>query len=142
MIRRPPRSTRTDTLVPYTTLFRSYGAQVPIALDAAVAAEDEGVSIEVVDLRWISPVDYRTVTASVRKTGRAVVTHEAAREAGVGAELVASITERCFDYLEAAPQRVTGHDIPYPPAKLERQDRQRTRLNSSHYCASRMPSSA
>lgn len=98
----------------------TYGAQVPVALDAAIAAEDEGISIEVVDLRSISPVDYRTVTASVRKTGRAVVTHEAAREAGVGAELVASITERCFDYLEAAPQRVTGHDIPYPPAKLER----------------------
>ncbi|MCK6065174.1 MULTISPECIES: alpha-ketoacid dehydrogenase subunit beta [Microbacterium] len=97
----------------------TYGAQVPVALDAAVAAEEEGVSIEVVDLRSISPVDYRTVTASVRKTGRAVVTHEAAREAGVGAEIVASIAERCFEYLEAAPQRVTGHDIPYPPAKLE-----------------------
>ncbi|QEW02986.1 alpha-ketoacid dehydrogenase subunit beta [Microbacterium lushaniae] len=97
----------------------TYGAQVAIALDAAVAAEDEGVSIEVIDLRSISPVDYRTVTASVRKTGRAIVTHEAAREAGVGAEIVASIAERCFEYLEAAPQRVTGHDIPYPPAKLE-----------------------
>ncbi len=97
----------------------TYGAQVPVALDAAVAAEEEGVSIEVIDLRSISPVDYRTVTASVRKTGRAVVTHEAAREAGVGAEIVASIAERCFEYLEAAPQRVTGHDIPYPPAKLE-----------------------
>ncbi|KAA9147832.1 alpha-ketoacid dehydrogenase subunit beta [Microbacterium lushaniae] len=97
----------------------TYGAQVPIALDAAVAAEDEGVSLEVIDLRSISPVDYRTVTASVRKTGRAIVTHEAAREAGVGAEIVASIAERCFEYLEAAPQRVTGHDIPYPPAKLE-----------------------
>jgi pyruvate dehydrogenase E1 component beta subunit len=76
--------------------------------------------MEVIDLRSISPVDYRTVTASVRKTGRVVVTHEAAREAGVGAELVASVTERCFHYLEAPPQRVTGHDIPYPPAKLEK----------------------
>ena len=56
----------------------------------------------------------------MRKTGRVVVTHEAAREAGVGAELIASVTERCFHYLEAAPQRVTGHDIPYPPAKLEK----------------------
>ena len=98
----------------------AYGALVSTALDAAIAAEDEGVSIEVIDLRSISPVDYRTVTASVRKTGRVVVTHEAAREAGVGAELVASITERCFEYLEAAPARVTGHDIPYPPAKLEK----------------------
>ena len=98
----------------------TYGSQVMTALDAAAAAEDEGVSIEVIDLRSISPVDYATVTASVRKTGRVVVTHEAAREAGVGAELIASITEKCFHYLEAAPLRVTGHDIPYPPAKLEK----------------------
>ncbi|MGP3534902.1 alpha-ketoacid dehydrogenase subunit beta [Microbacterium sp. RD1] len=98
----------------------TYGAQVGTALDAATAAEDEGVSIEVIDLRSLSPVDYRTVAASVRKTGRAIVTHEAAREAGVGAEIVASIAERCFEYLEAAPVRVTGHDVPYPPAKLER----------------------
>ncbi|MBN9186784.1 MAG: alpha-ketoacid dehydrogenase subunit beta [Microbacterium sp.] len=98
----------------------TYGAQVVTALDAAMAAEDEGVSIEVIDLRSLSPVDYKTVTASVRKTGRVVVTHEAAREAGVGAELVASVTERCFNYLESAPVRVTGHDIPYPPAKLEK----------------------
>jgi 2-oxoisovalerate dehydrogenase E1 component beta subunit len=98
----------------------TYGAQVPVALDAATAAEDDGISIEVIDLRSISPVDYRTVTASVRKTGRVVVTHEAAREAGVAAELVAAVTERCFPYLEAAPVRVTGHDIPYPPAKLEK----------------------
>ncbi|KAA9110819.1 alpha-ketoacid dehydrogenase subunit beta [Microbacterium rhizomatis] len=98
----------------------TYGAQVTTALDAAIAAEDDGVSIEVIDLRSLSPVDYRTVTSSVRKTGRVVVTHEAAREAGVGAEIVASVTERCFEYLESAPVRVTGHDIPYPPAKLEK----------------------
>ena len=98
----------------------TYGAQVTTAMDAAVAAEDEGVSIEVIDLRSLSPVDYRTVAASVRKTGRIVVTHEAGGEAGVGAEIVASVTEQCFHYLEAPPQRVTGHDIPYPPAKLEK----------------------
>ncbi len=98
----------------------AYGAQVSTATDAAIAAEDEGISIEVIDLRSLSPVDYRTVTASVRKTGRVVVTHEAAREAGVGAELVASITERCFHHLESPPLRVTGHDIPYPPARLEK----------------------
>jgi len=98
----------------------TYGSQVATALDAATAAEDEGVSIEVVDLRSLSPVDYRTVTASVRKTGRVVVTHEAAREAGLGAELIASVTERCFNFLESAPVRVTGWDIPYPPAKLEK----------------------
>jgi len=98
----------------------TYGSQVATALDAATAAEDEGVSIEVVDLRSLSPVDYRTVTASVRKTGRVVVTHEAAREAGLGAELIASVAERCFNFLESAPVRVTGWDIPYPPAKLEK----------------------
>lgn len=98
----------------------TYGAQVATAMDAAVAAEDEGISIEVIDLRSLSPVDYRTVGASVRKTGRLVVTHEAGGEAGVGAEIVASVTEQCFHYLEAPPQRVTGHDIPYPPAKLEK----------------------
>ncbi len=98
----------------------TYGAQVTTALDAAIAAEDDGISIEVIDLRSLSPVDYDTVTASVRKTGRVVVTHEAAREAGVGAELIASVTEKCFHYLESAPLRVTGHDIPYPPAKLEK----------------------
>ena len=98
----------------------AYGAQVTTALDAAMAAEDDGISIEVIDLRSLSPVDYRTLSASVRKTGRMVVTHEAGGEAGVGAELIASITEQCFHHLEAAPVRVTGHDIPYPPAKLEK----------------------
>jgi len=98
----------------------AYGAQVMTALDAATAAEDDGISLEVIDLRSLSPVDYRTVVASVRKTGRVVVTHEAAREAGLGAELIASITEKCFHHLESAPVRVTGHDIPYPPAKLEK----------------------
>lgn len=98
----------------------TYGAQVTTALDAAIAAEDDGISIEVIDLRALSPVDYRTIAASVRKTGRLVVTHEAGGEAGVGAEIIASVTEQCFHHLEAAPQRVTGHDIPYPPAKLER----------------------
>ncbi len=90
------------------------------ALDAAAAAEDEGISIEVIDARSLSPVDYRTLAASVRKTGRLVVTHEAGGEAGVAAEIITSLTEQCFHYLEAAPQRVTGHDIPYPPAKLEK----------------------
>lgn len=98
----------------------AYGAMVRTAVDAAEAAEAEGISIEVIDLRSLSPVDYRTLEASVRKTGRVVIAHEAAREAGVGAEVIASLTERCFHYLEAPPVRVTGHDIPYPPAKLEK----------------------
>ena len=98
----------------------TYGALVRTALDAALAAEDEGISLEVIDLRSLSPVDYTTVAASVRKTGRVVVAHEAARQAGLGAEIVASITERCFHHLEAPPERVTGQDIPYPPSKLEK----------------------
>ncbi|WP_372967286.1 alpha-ketoacid dehydrogenase subunit beta [Microbacterium sp.] len=98
----------------------TYGAMVSTALQAAEAAQDEGTSLEVIDLRSLSPVDYDTVAASVRKTGRVVVAHEASREAGVAAEVIASITERCFEYLESAPLRVTGHDVPYPPAKLEK----------------------
>jgi 2-oxoisovalerate dehydrogenase E1 component beta subunit len=97
----------------------TYGGLVQLATDAALAASDEGVSVEVVDLRSLSPLDLDTVAASVRKTGRLVVTHEAALSGGLGAEISASITERCFYHLEHAPVRITGHDIPYPPAKLE-----------------------
>ncbi|WP_142062950.1 alpha-ketoacid dehydrogenase subunit beta [Pseudarthrobacter sp. B4EP4b] len=97
----------------------AYGPLVKTARDAATAAADEGISIEVIDLRSLAPVDYGTVVASVRKTGRLVVTHEAGQSGGVGAEVAASITERCFYYLEAAPVRVTGFDIPYPYSKLE-----------------------
>ncbi|HUG50113.1 MAG TPA: alpha-ketoacid dehydrogenase subunit beta [Terrimesophilobacter sp.] len=97
----------------------AYGPLVTTARDAALAAEDDGVSIEVIDLRSLSPVDFRTVAASVRKTGRLVISHEAQQFGGLGAEIAASITERCFNYLEAAPARVTGFDVPYPPAKLE-----------------------
>ena len=97
----------------------TYGGLVQMASDAALAAEDEGISVEVVDLRSLSPLDLDTVAASVRKTGRLVVTHEAALSGGLGAEISASITERCFYHLEHAPVRITGHDIPYPPARLE-----------------------
>ncbi|MDJ0317777.1 MULTISPECIES: alpha-ketoacid dehydrogenase subunit beta [Arthrobacter] len=98
----------------------SYGPLVKTAVDAARAAAGEGISIEVIDLRSLSPVDYATVQESVQRTGRLVITHEAARTLGIGAELAASITERCFNYLESAPVRVTGFDIPYPPSKLEK----------------------
>ena len=97
----------------------AYGPLVKTALDVAVAAGDEGVSVEVIDLRSLSPVDYPVVEASVRKTGRLVITHEAGQNGGLGAEIAASITERCFHYLEHAPVRVTGFDIPYPYSKLE-----------------------
>lgn len=98
----------------------AFGGMTAVALDAATAAADEGVSAEVLDLRSLSPIDYDTVTASVRKTGRIVIVHEGPREAGLASEIAAVVTERCFHFLEAAPVRVTGHDIPYPPAKLER----------------------
>jgi pyruvate dehydrogenase E1 component beta subunit len=98
----------------------TFGGLVGVALDAAVAAEDEGVSIEVVDLRSLSPIDYDTVTASVRRTGRVVIAQEGPREAGLASEVAAVLTERCFAFLEHAPVRVTGHDVPYPPAKLEK----------------------
>jgi pyruvate dehydrogenase E1 component beta subunit len=97
----------------------AYGGMVQTARDAAAAAREEGVSIEVIDLRSLSPVDYPVIERSVRKTGRLVVTHEAALSGGLGAELAASVTERCFEFLETAPVRVTGHDIPFPPAKVE-----------------------
>lgn len=98
----------------------TWGGLVGVALDAAVAAEDEGVSLEVVDLRSLSPVDYDTVTASVRRTGRVVIVQEGPREAGLSSELAAVLTERCFEFLVSAPVRVTGHDVPYPPARMER----------------------
>ena len=98
----------------------AYGPLVMTALDAATAASDEGISVEVIDLRSLSPIDYDAVEASVRKTGRLVITHEAAQSGGLGAEIAASITERCFDFLEHAPVRVTGFDVPYPPARLEK----------------------
>ncbi|MGE3194304.1 MAG: alpha-ketoacid dehydrogenase subunit beta [Microbacteriaceae bacterium] len=98
----------------------TFGGLVQVAQDAAAAAEDEGVAIEVIDLRSLSPIDYETVTASVRKTGRVVIAHEGPREAGLASEIAANLTERCFHYLEASPVRVTGHDIPYPASKLEK----------------------
>jgi pyruvate dehydrogenase E1 component beta subunit len=97
----------------------AYGPLVATALDAATAASDEGISLEVIDLRSLSPVDFDTVEASVKKTGRLVITHEAQQFGGLGAELAASITDRCFLHLEAPPARVTGFDVPYPAARLE-----------------------
>jgi 2-oxoisovalerate dehydrogenase E1 component beta subunit len=97
----------------------AYGPLVKTARDAATAAADEGVSVEVIDLRSLAPVDFATVEASVRKTGRLVITHEAGQSGGLGAEVAASITERCFYHLEAAPVRVTGFDVPYPYSKVE-----------------------
>ncbi|WP_409491996.1 alpha-ketoacid dehydrogenase subunit beta [Amycolatopsis sp. cmx-11-12] len=98
----------------------AYGPMVATALETAEAATAEGWDVEVVDLRSLNPFDDETVTASVRRTGRAVVVHEAAGFGGYGAEVVARITEQCFHQLHAPVLRVTGLDIPYPPPKLER----------------------
>jgi 2-oxoisovalerate dehydrogenase E1 component beta subunit len=97
----------------------TYGGTLPTALEAAAAAADEGRSVEVIDLRSLSPFDDQTVTASVRRTGRAIVVHEASRFCGYGAEVAARVSEQCFHYLEAPVLRVAGLDIPYPPPHLE-----------------------
>jgi 2-oxoisovalerate dehydrogenase E1 component beta subunit len=97
----------------------AYGPSVPVALAAAEAAAQDGISLEVVDLRTIVPFDDETVVASVRRTGRCVVVQEAQGFAGVGAEIAARVQERCFHSLAAPVLRVSGFDIPYPPPKLE-----------------------
>jgi len=97
----------------------TYGPMVRTCLDAAAAAEAEGRSLEVIDLRSLSPIDDATVFASVRRTGRAVVVHEAVRTLGMGAELAARIQAECFYELQAPVLRVTGYDLPYPPSRTE-----------------------
>ncbi len=96
-----------------------YGATMPVALAAADAAEAEGRSLDVFDLRTLSPLDLDPVIASVRRTGRCVVVSEAPREASLASELAARITEEAFYSLAAPVLRVTGFDTPYPPSKLE-----------------------
>ncbi|WP_017934316.1 alpha-ketoacid dehydrogenase subunit beta [Nocardioides sp. Iso805N] len=97
----------------------AYGPTVKTALNAAAVAEKEGTSLEVIDLRTLSPLDLAPVFASVRRTGRAVVVHEAHTNLGMGAEVAARITEECFHSLEAPVLRVGGFDTPYPPARAE-----------------------
>ena len=97
----------------------AYGPMVKTALEAAIAAQEEGKSIEVIDLRTLSPLDLEPVFTSVRKTGRLVVVHEAPLSLGLGSELSARISEVCFYSLEAPVLRVTGFDTPYPPSRIE-----------------------
>ena len=98
----------------------SYGAMMAPTLQAADALHDEkSVSAEVIDLRTVSPIDFPTVLASVQKTGRLVIVHEAPRNSGIGAEVAATVAETCLDYLKAPIKRVTGFDIPIPLARLE-----------------------
>jgi pyruvate dehydrogenase E1 component beta subunit len=96
----------------------TYSRMLGLALEAAEALAGEGVSVEVVDLRTLRPLDYETLEASVRKTGRAVVLHEAVTIGGVGAEISAELNTRLFGRLHAPIQRVGAHDVPLP-ANLE-----------------------
>jgi len=97
----------------------SWGGMVHRCLEAAAAAEEDGVGVEVLDLRSLVPLDVEGVVAAARKTGRVVVVHEAPLTAGFGAEIVARVVEEAFDHLEAPVLRVAGHDMPYPPATVE-----------------------
>ena len=92
----------------------AWGAMVYEALEAANRAEEQGVSAEVLDLRTLWPVDIDSIVASVRKTGRVVVVHEAPKTCGFGAEIIALINEKAFWHLEAPPMRVAGFDTPFP----------------------------
>ncbi len=97
----------------------AYGPMVKTCLQAAQAAEEEGRSLEVVDLRSLSPLDEPAILDSARKTGRVVVVHEASTFLGMGAEISALITEQAFYHLEAPVLRVGGYNVPYPPSRLE-----------------------
>jgi len=97
----------------------AYGPMIRTCVEAAVAASKDGRSIEVIDLRSLSPLDIGAIVVSVRRTGRCVVAHEAPVTGGLGAEIAARITEECFYQLEAPVLRVGGFSTPYPPSKLE-----------------------
>lgn len=97
----------------------AYGPMVKTCLEAAKAAEEDGRSLEVVDLRSLNPLDVPRIVESVRRTGRCVVVHEAPVFTGFGAEIAARVTEECFYHLESPVLRVGGPSTPYPPSRLE-----------------------
>ena len=97
-----------------------WGAMVGVMADAALAAEQDGVSAEVIDLRSLAPIDYGPILRSAEKTGRVVVVQEAPASVSVASELAAQVSQRCFFSLEAPVIRVGGFDVPFPPARLER----------------------
>jgi 2-oxoisovalerate dehydrogenase E1 component beta subunit len=97
-----------------TVTVLAYGAMVAVALEGATQAAARGIEAEVIDLRTLLPLDVETVLASVRKTGRAVIVHEAPRTCGYGAELAALLAEKALLSLEAPILRVTGYDTPFP----------------------------
>jgi pyruvate dehydrogenase E1 component beta subunit len=97
----------------------AYGPMVKTCMDAATAAEEDGRSLEVVDLRSMSPLDYPTVFESVRRTKRLIVVHEAPSFVGLGTEIAARVSEELYYEMEAPVLRVTGFDTPYPPSRVE-----------------------
>jgi 2-oxoisovalerate dehydrogenase E1 component beta subunit len=97
----------------------AYGPMVKTCLDAASAAAEEGRSLEVIDLRVLSPLDLGPVFESVRRTGRLIAVSEAPGESSLASEIAARVQQECFYSLEAPVLRVTGFDTPYPPSKLE-----------------------
>ncbi|PPF27212.1 alpha-ketoacid dehydrogenase subunit beta [Rathayibacter tritici] len=97
-----------------------WGPMVAVLLQAAELAGEEGTSVEVVDLRSLSPIDWEPLLASVRKTGRLIVGQEAPANVSLGSEIAATVTERAFFSLEAPVLRVAGFDTPFPPAKVEK----------------------
>ena len=99
----------------------AYGAMVHRCLQVAEAAAEDGVELQVVDVRSLSPLDTAGLVASARRTGRVVVVHEAPRTLGLGAEIAARLSEECFAELRGPVLRVTGYDVPYPPAAIEDQ---------------------
>lgn len=109
---RVARSGRHVTLI-------AWGAMVSRCLQVAELAAEDGIDVEVLDLRWLKPIDAAGLAASVLKTKRAVVVHEAPRTSGLGAEIAALVTEQCFNVLKAPVERVTGFDVPYPSGDLE-----------------------
>ncbi|WP_336660062.1 alpha-ketoacid dehydrogenase subunit beta [Leucobacter sp. USHLN153] len=96
-----------------------FGAMVTTLLQAAEIAQSEGTSLEVIDLRTVSPIDYEPVLESVRKTGRLVVAQEASGNASVGSEIAATVAERAFYSLQAPVLRVSAYDVPFPAAAIE-----------------------
>ena len=127
-----PNTAEIDTEVEPSPLFASqvvrqgsdvtlvaYGPMVKTCLKVAEVADSEGRSVEVIDLRTLSPLDLHPVFESVRRTGRVVLTHEAHLTGGIGGEIAARVVEHCFYSLLAPPLRVAGLDTPYPPSRIE-----------------------
>ncbi|MGO3210229.1 MAG: alpha-ketoacid dehydrogenase subunit beta, partial [Brachybacterium sp.] len=97
----------------------AWGPSMPLALESAEAAAEDGIDLEVIDARSLAPIDYPTIVASVKRTGRLLITHEAPVVGGLGGEIAARISEECFYHLEAPVLRVGGYHLPYPPSRME-----------------------